>query len=102
MIRGGSWDGLEDRDSIGEAIDAIEHQAMEMNIEIGRGAKPLDERHRAGLRLGFGKKGTDLIIENNSLFLSPHYEASVINLAGSRIKINLSPFLRSRGQGRVE
>ncbi len=28
LVRGGSWDSLEDRDSIGEAIDAIEHQAM--------------------------------------------------------------------------
>ena len=28
---------------------------MEMNIEIGGGAKPLDERHRAGLGLGIGQ-----------------------------------------------
>ena len=33
------------------------HQAMEMNIEIGRGPKPLDEGHGAGLCLGMGKAG---------------------------------------------
>ena len=30
------WRGLKYHDAVGEAIDAIEHQAMEMNIEIGR------------------------------------------------------------------
>ena len=30
---------------------------MEMNIEIGRGAKPRDEGHRAGLGLGLGQAG---------------------------------------------
>ena len=44
--------GLEDGAAVGEAIDAIEHQAMKMNVEIRRGAKPLDVSHRAGVGLG--------------------------------------------------
>jgi len=35
LFSGGSWDGLEERDPVGQAIDAIKHQAMEMNIKIG-------------------------------------------------------------------
>jgi len=46
LLRRGCRDGLEDRDPVGEAIDAIEPQAMEVNIEIGRGAKALDEGDR--------------------------------------------------------
>jgi len=44
--------GLKDRDPVGQAIDVIEHQAMEMNIEIGCGAKALDEGYR-------NKRGSD-------------------------------------------
>lgn len=49
--------GLEDQDSVSQAIDAIEHQAMEVNVEIGGGAKALDEGHRASVRLGAGQSG---------------------------------------------
>ena len=59
MLRGWGRHGLEDRDPAGKAIDAIEHQAMEMNVEIGGGAKALDERHRAGLGLGMGQAGLE-------------------------------------------
>jgi len=38
LLRRGCRYGLEDRDSVGQAIDAIKHQAMEVNIEIGGGA----------------------------------------------------------------
>lgn len=58
MLRRGRRYGLEDRAAIREAIDAIEQQTVEVNIEIGRGAKALDEGHRAGLRLGAGQSGT--------------------------------------------
>ena len=43
LLRRGLRYGLEDRDPVSEAVDAIKHQAMEMNIEIGGGAKALDE-----------------------------------------------------------
>ena len=57
LLRRGCRDGLKDRDSVGQAIDAIEHQTMEVNIQIGRGAKALDEGHRAGVGLGADQSG---------------------------------------------
>ena len=42
---------MEDGDAVGEAIDPIKHEAMQMNIEIGGGAKALDEGDGAGLGL---------------------------------------------------
>ena len=41
LFSGGGWDGLEERDPVGQAIDAIKHQAMEMNIKIGRNCAPV-------------------------------------------------------------
>ena len=52
LLRRGCLNGLEDWAPVGQAIDAIQHEAMKMNIQIGGGAKPLDERHRAGVGLG--------------------------------------------------
>ncbi len=53
LLSGGGRYGLEDRDLVGKAIDAIKHQAMEVNIKIGGGAKPLDERQPG---LGRGRR----------------------------------------------
>ena len=40
LLSRGRWHGLEDGAPVGEAINPIEHQTMEMNIEIGCRAKP--------------------------------------------------------------
>ena len=40
---------MEDRYALAVPIDAVEHQAMQMNIQIGPGAEALDERDRAGV-----------------------------------------------------
>ena len=45
--------GAEDGSAVREPIDAIEQQTMEVNIEIGRGAKALDEGDGAGAGLSF-------------------------------------------------
>lgn len=51
LFGGRGRDGLKDGSVVRKLIDAIEHQTMEVNIEIGRGAKALDEGHGAGLGL---------------------------------------------------
>ena len=40
---------LEVRFSLGTPIDPIEHQTMQMDVQIGGGAKTLDEGDRAGV-----------------------------------------------------
>ena len=42
---------MEDRRARAAAIHAIEHQAMQMDVEIGRRAEALDERDRTGVSL---------------------------------------------------
>jgi hypothetical protein len=42
---------MEYRHARAAAIHPIEHQAMQMNVEIARGAKALDERDRTGVSL---------------------------------------------------
>jgi len=42
---------MEHRRLAGGVIDAIEHEAVKMNIEIGGGAEALDEGDGTGLRL---------------------------------------------------
>ena len=54
VFSSGCLHGLKDRDPVGEAIDPIKQQAMQVDIEISGGAKPLDKDHRAGLGLGLG------------------------------------------------
>jgi hypothetical protein len=43
---------MEHRHALGGAIDPIEYQAMQIDVEIGGRAKALDEGHRAGVGLG--------------------------------------------------
>ena len=40
---------MEDRFALAGAIHPIEHQAMQMDVEIGGRAKALDERDRTGV-----------------------------------------------------
>jgi len=40
---------VEDRYAVAVSVDAVEHQAMQMNIQIGRRAEALDERDHAGI-----------------------------------------------------
>ena len=40
---------MEDRHAVAVQVDAVEHQAMQMNIQIGRRAEALNERDRAGV-----------------------------------------------------
>jgi len=40
---------------------------MQMNIEIGRGAKPLDEGHRAGVGLGMGQASSPYRTKTSTL-----------------------------------
>jgi hypothetical protein len=42
---------MEYRYGLAAAIDPIEHQAMQMNVEIGRRAEAQDERDRTGVSL---------------------------------------------------
>ena len=42
---------MEDRLALAAAIHAIEHQAMQMDVEIGRRAEALDERDRTAVSL---------------------------------------------------
>ena len=44
---------MEDRQAVAVQVDAVEHQAMQMNIQIGRRAEALNERDRAGVGSGF-------------------------------------------------
>lgn len=57
MFSGRGRDGLKNGNAVGHAIDTIEHQTVQMNIEIGGGAKALDEGDRPGLSLGMGQAG---------------------------------------------
>ena len=43
---------MEHRLALAAAIHAIEHQAMQMDVEIGRRAEALDERDCSGVSLG--------------------------------------------------
>ncbi len=52
LLLGRGGHGLKDRPCVGEAVDAIEEEHVQMQIEIGRRAEPLDEGDRASLRLG--------------------------------------------------
>ena len=42
---------METRPALAVPIDAVEHQAVQMNIQIGGGAEALDERDRARVGL---------------------------------------------------
>jgi len=46
---------MEHRSAFAAAIDAVEHQAVEMSIQVGGGAKALDEGD--GAVVGFGGRG---------------------------------------------
>jgi hypothetical protein len=43
---------VERRHAVLDAINSIEYQAMQMDVEIGRRTKTLNQRDRTGLRLG--------------------------------------------------
>jgi hypothetical protein len=49
LCHAGSARFMEDRHARAAAIHAIEYQAMQMDVEIGRRAEALDERDRAGV-----------------------------------------------------
>ena len=40
---------MDDRLALAAAIHPIEHQTVQMDVEIGRGAEALDERDRTGV-----------------------------------------------------
>ena len=56
LFGGGCTYGLEYWTLIGDAIDAIEKNTMEMYVKIGGGSETLYEGDSAGLRLGNGIK----------------------------------------------
>jgi hypothetical protein len=55
---------VEDRHAVAVQVDAVEHQAMQMNIQIGRRAEALNERDRAGV-------GSVLLNQNSSETVTP-------------------------------
>ncbi len=63
LFGGGCTYRLEDRTLIGDAINPIQKNTMEMYVKICGGSETLYERNGAGLRLGafqarlLGKKG---------------------------------------------
>ena len=49
LIAGGCTPFMKHRCALAAAIEAVEHQAVEMNIQVGGGAKALDEGDGAGV-----------------------------------------------------
>ena len=48
---------MENGRPVRETIDPIQHQTVQMNIEVRGGAKTLDESYGARLGLGMGQAG---------------------------------------------
>ena len=59
---------MEHRYALGDAIDPIEYQAVQMDVEVGGRAKALDEGHRAGV--GFGAFESRLFNQKPTWFTS--------------------------------
>jgi hypothetical protein len=52
LVVGGRTRFDEDRQAIGAApVHAVQHQAVKVNVEVGRRAEALDQRHGAAVAL---------------------------------------------------
>ena len=65
---GGCTRFMEHRGAFAAAIHAVEHQAVEMNIQVGGGAKALDEGDGAGV--GFAAFDSRLLEQHKRKLLS--------------------------------
>jgi hypothetical protein len=55
---------VEGRRALSDAVDPIEHEAMEVNVEIGGRSEALDQRDGAGV--GFGALEFGLLDQNRN------------------------------------
>jgi hypothetical protein len=72
---------VEDRHAVAVQVDAVEHQAMQMNIQIGRRAEALNEHDRAGVGSG-GSVGELSGCGGRSVGSEPFLATSVLSEPG--------------------